>query len=45
LTTPAHKAIMLGTRFRDLGIGLVMQPPLARKPNGATLTMTVGRRR
>ena len=45
MTTPAHKAIMLAARFRELGIGLVLRPPLAGRPNGATLTMTVGRRR
>lgn len=45
LSTPAHRRIILATRFRDLGVGLALRAPLAGRPNGATLTLTVGRRR
>jgi len=45
MLTPAHRRIILTARFRDLGVGLALEAPLAGRPNGATLTLTVGRRR
>ena len=43
--TAAHRRAILGTRYHDVGVGLVLAAPVAGRPNGATLTITLGRRR
>ncbi len=45
LVTAAHRRAIFGTRYRDIGVGLVLAAPVAGRPNGATLTLTLGRRR
>lgn len=45
LLTAAHRRAVFGTRYRDIGAGLVLAAPVAGRPNGATLTLTLGRRR
>ena len=45
LATAAHRRIVRGTRYRDVGVGLVLGAPVAGKSDGATLTLTFGRRR
>jgi uncharacterized protein YkwD len=45
MTTPTHRRVIMSPRYRDLGVGLTMEAPLAGRPDGATLTLVVGRRR
>ena len=45
MASPRHRAKVLNTVFRDVGPGLALAAPVAGKPNGATLTLTFGRRR
>ena len=44
MASPRHRPTVISSRFRDVGVGLVLGAPVAGKPNGATLTLTFGRR-
>jgi uncharacterized protein YkwD len=45
MSSPAHRDILLDGSFRDVGIGLVLDAPVAGAPGaGATLTLDFGRR-
>lgn len=44
LNSPGHRRILLDTRYRDIGVGLVLGAPISDMGNGATLTLDFGRR-
>ena len=45
MRSSGHRANILQARFRDVGVGVVLQTPTARARHGATYTTTFGMRR
>lgn len=45
MTTAAHRKAVLGAKYRDLGVGLVLAAPQGNRSDAGTLTLTIGRRR
>ncbi len=45
MRSSGHRANILQSRFREVGVGVVLQTPTARPRHGATYTTTFGMRR
>ena len=44
MKSPPHRAIILGGRFREIGVGVAIGTPGDRTETGAVYTLDVGRR-
>jgi len=44
MKSPPHRAIILGARFREIGVGVAIGTPEDRTDTGAVYTLDVGRR-